>query len=57
MGHLGLKRSQNEVLGHYLPQNALVYGDFGYYDLELLNLGPDGGYSAEKNLLAQKWAI
>ena len=28
MGHLGLKRGQNEVLGHYLALNALVFGDF-----------------------------
>jgi hypothetical protein len=34
MGHLGLKRGQNEVLGHYLAQNTLVVGDFGYYDQE-----------------------
>ena len=43
MGHLGLKRGQNEVLGHYLAQNALVFGDIGYDDQEQLNLGPDGG--------------
>ena len=57
MGHLGLKRGQNEVLGHYLAQNALVFGDIGYYDQEYLYLGPDSGQSAEKNLLALKWAI
>ena len=29
---LGPKRGQNEVLGHFLVQNALVFGDFAYYD-------------------------
>ena len=32
MGQLGPKRGQNEVLGHFLAQNALVFGDFAYYD-------------------------
>ena len=30
MGHLGPKRGQNEVLGPYLAQNALVFGHFAY---------------------------
>ena len=49
-----LKRGQNEVLGQYLAQNALDFGDFGYYDQELLYLEPTSGQSAEKNLLALK---
>jgi hypothetical protein len=32
MGHLGPKRGKNEVLGHLLAQNALVFADFVYYD-------------------------
>jgi hypothetical protein len=32
MGHLGPKRGKNEVLGHLHVQNALVFGDFAYYD-------------------------
>ena len=32
MGHLGLKMGQNEVLGHFLLQKSLVFGDFAYYD-------------------------
>ena len=34
MGHLGPKRGQNEVLSHYLAQNALVFGDVAYHDKE-----------------------
>ena len=32
---LGPKRGQNEVLGHFHVQNALVYAEFAYYDREL----------------------
>ena len=32
MGHLGPKRGQNEVLGHFLVQNALFFADSVYYD-------------------------
>ena len=32
---LGLKRGQNEVLGHFLVQNALVFADYVHYDGEL----------------------
>ena len=32
---LGPKRVQNEVLGHFHVQNALVLADFVYYDREL----------------------
>ena len=35
MGHLGPKRGQNEVLGLFLAQNALVFADSVYYDCEL----------------------
>ena len=35
MGHLGPKRGQNEVLGHYLAQKALVFRDFGYDDSKI----------------------
>ena len=56
MGHLGPKRGQNEVLGHFLAQNALVFADSVFYDCELWYLVASGGQSAEKNLLARKWA-
>ena len=55
MGHLGPKRGQNEVLGHFLAQNALVFADSVFYDYELWYLVATGGQSAEK-LLALKWA-
>ena len=32
---LGPKRGQNEVLGHFHVQNALVFANFAYYDREL----------------------
>ena len=53
---LGPKRGQNEVLGHFHVQNALVFADFAYYDSELWYLAASAGQSAEKNLLALKWA-
>ena len=31
MSHLELKRGQDEVLGHFLGQNALAYDNFAYY--------------------------
>ena len=34
MGHLGPRSVQNEVLGHFLAQNASVFGDFAYYGCE-----------------------
>ena len=34
MGHLGLKRGQNEVFGLFLHQNALDFDDSAYYDQE-----------------------
>ena len=56
MGQLGPKRGQNEVLGHFLVQIALVFADYVHYDGELWYLVASGGQSAEKNLLALKWA-
>ena len=56
MGHLGLKRGQNEVLGHFLGQNALVFADSVYYDWELWYLVASGGQSAEKIFFGPKWA-
>ena len=41
---------QNEVLGHFLIQNALDYADFAYYDREQQYLVP----SAEKNFAGPK---
>ena len=34
MGHLGLKKGQNEVFGHFLGQSALDFADSAYYDKE-----------------------
>ena len=56
MGHLGRKRAQNGVLGHFLVQNALVFADYVHYDGKLWYLIASGGQSAEKILLALKWA-
>ena len=53
---LGPKRGQNEVLGLFLAHNALVFADSVYYDWELWYLVASGGQSAEKKLLALKWA-
>ena len=47
-GNLGSKRGQNEVLGPYLAQNALVFVHFAYRDWEWWNLVPDGCQSAKK---------
>ena len=57
MGQLGPKRGQNEVLGHFLIQNALDFADVAYYDREYLYLVPNSGQSTEKKLMAQKRAI
>ena len=48
MGNLGLKMDQNDVLGRFLGQYALVFAGFAYCDRELLYLVADGGESAEK---------
>ena len=56
MGQLGPKRGQNEVLGHFIVQNALVFADSVYYDCELWYLAASGGQRADKKLLALKWA-
>ena len=51
MGHFGLKRGQDEVLGHFLGQYALVFAGFECYDSELLYLVADG---AEKEFAGPK---
>ena len=43
MGQLGPKMGQNEVLGHFLVQNALVFAGCAYYDRQLCYLVADGG--------------
>ena len=48
MAHLRPKRGQNEFLGHFLGQNALVLALFAYHDRELLYLVTDDGSSAEE---------
>ena len=45
--HLGPKRGQNEVLGYFHVQNALVFANFAYYDGELCYLVVSGGQSAK----------
>ena len=42
MGHLGLKRGQDEVLGYFLGHYVLVFAGFAYYDSDLLYLVADG---------------
>ena len=54
MGHLGPKRGQNEVLGHFLAQNALVFADSVFYDCELWYLVASSGQSAEKKFVGPK---
>ena len=54
MGHLGPKRGQNEVLGHFFIQNALDFADFAYCDWELQYLVPYSGQSAEKKFAGPK---
>ena len=34
MGQLGPKKGQNEVLGHFRVQYALVFADFAHYGWE-----------------------
>ena len=51
---LGPKRGQNEVLGHFHVQNALVLADFAYYDSELWYLVASAGQSAEKKFVGPK---
>ena len=38
LNNLGLKRGQNEVLGHFLGHYVLVFAGFAYYDSDLLYL-------------------
>ena len=54
MGHLGPKRGQNEVLGLFLAQNALVFADSVYYDRELWYLVASGGQRAAKKIVGPK---
>ena len=54
MGHLGPKRGQNEVFGHFWAQNALVFPDFVYYDWKLWYLVASSGQSAGKNFVGPK---
>ena len=42
MGHLGLKRGQDEILGYFLGHYLLVFAGFAYYDSDLLYLVADG---------------
>ena len=48
MGHFGLERGQNEVLGHFLGHYAFVFAGFAYYGSKVLYQLADGGLSAEK---------
>ena len=48
MGHLGPKRGQDEVLGHFLGQYALVFAGFAYNGSLVLYLLADCGESAEQ---------
>ena len=43
LAQLGPKRGQNEVLGHFHVQNALVFANYAYYDGELCYLVVSGG--------------
>ena len=36
MGHFGLKRGQDEILGYFLGHYVLVFAGFAYYDSDLL---------------------
>ena len=54
MGHFGLKRGQDEVLGHFLGHYALVFAGFAYYDSEVLYPVADGDQSAEKEFAGPK---
>ena len=52
---LGPKRGQNEVLGYFLSQNALVFANVAYRGRELWYLVGCSSRSAEKIFLALKW--
>ena len=54
MGHLGLKRGQDDVLGHFLGHHVLVFAGFAYHDSDLLYLVADGDLSAEKEFAGPK---
>ena len=44
---LGPKRGQNEVLGYFYVENALVFANAAYYDRELRFLFIDGDGSSD----------
>ena len=44
---LGPKRGQNEVLGYFHVENALVFANVAYYDRELRFLFIDGDGGSE----------
>ena len=45
---LGPKRGQNEVLGYFYVENALVFANVAYYDRELRFLLIGGDQSSEQ---------
>ena len=48
MGHLGPKRGQNEDLGYFHIENALVFANVAYYDRELRFLVIGGDQSSKQ---------
>ena len=52
--HLGPKRVQDEVLGHFLSQYALVFAGFAYNGSLVLYLLADGDESAEQKFAGLK---
>ena len=48
MGPIRAKRGQNEVLGYFHVENALVFADFAYCDRELCYVVIGGDQSDEK---------
>ena len=53
-GPIRAKWGQNEILGHFRVQNALVFADFVYYHSELWYLVGNSGQSAEKTMIGPK---
>ena len=47
MGPIRAKKGQNEVLGYFHVQNALVFANFANYDKDVISRG-SGGRNAEK---------
>ena len=54
MGNFGLKKGQNEVLGHFLGYYALVFGDFAYNARYLWYLIDNCAQGAEKKFAGPK---